>query len=70
MLISEHKLVEILSRSITEALKPTITILWLDDMRDPQRYFSKKIQKPEGTLYNNINYYQNNVFPNYEPNFV
>ena len=28
-----------------EKLKPEITVLWLDDMRNPQNYLSKKLDK-------------------------
>lgn len=49
--------------------KPTISILWLDDMRNPQRYFSKKDDKGVGTLYNNLEFYKK-LRKEYNPKFV
>ena len=46
-----------------------ITILWLDDQRDPNIYFKK--QKPTSNAWvRNNEYYQNNIFNQYTPNFI
>ena len=39
-------------------MKSHITVLWLDDMRDPVKYLKKKVTKDSGALYNNINFYR------------
>ena len=36
-----------------------LTVLWLDDQRDPQKYFAKKDEKGEGTLHDNLVFYSN-----------
>ena len=46
-----------------------ITVLWLDDMRDPMKYLKKKVTKDSGALYNNINFY-NKFMEKYDPEFV
>ena len=40
-------------------MKQNLTVLWLDDQRDPKTYFSKKDIKGEGTLHDNLMYYEN-----------
>lgn len=46
-----------------------LTILWIDDMRNPETYFKKKLDKTSGTLYNNITYY-NKIFNKYNVHFI
>lgn len=36
-----------------------LTVLWLDDQRNPLTYFKKKDEKGEGTLHDNLVFYQN-----------
>lgn len=47
-----------------------LDILWLDDQRDPIKYFKKKPTKEEGTLFRNLTYYKNNIFNRYNVNFT
>lgn len=47
-----------------------LEILWLDDQRDPIKYFKKKPSKEEGTLFRNLTYYKNNIFNRYNVNFT
>ena len=47
---------------------PTLNILWLDDVREPYSYFSVKRQS--GAWLRNYNYYTNNIFSKYNPNFI
>lgn len=47
-----------------------LEILWLDDQRDPIKYFKKKPTKEEGTLFRNLTYYKNNIFNRYNVNFT
>lgn len=49
--------------------KPNITILWLDDQREPNSYFQKE-RKNSGAWTRNNEYYQNNIFNQYNVNFV
>jgi len=49
--------------------KKHITVLWLDDMRDPIKYLKKKVTKDSGALYNNINFY-NELMQKYDPEFT
>jgi hypothetical protein len=46
-----------------------LDILWLDDQRDPVKYFKKKPTKEEGTLFRNLTYYKNNIFNRYNVTF-
>lgn len=50
-------------------MKQNLTILWLDDQRDPLKYFRKKDEKGEGTLHDNLIYYAN-LSKQYNLNFV
>lgn len=45
-----------------------INILWLDDQREPYNYFSKNSNS--GAWLRNHDYYANNVFNRYNPNFI
>ena len=54
---------------LTETDKSNMTILWLDDQRNPNDYF-KKQKLNSGAWVRNNDYYQNNVFNQYSPNFV
>ena len=45
-----------------------INILWLDDQREPYNYFSKN--SSSGAWLRNHDYYANNVFNRYNPNFI
>ena len=49
--------------------KKHLTILWLDDVRDPEKYFSKKVEKSSGTLFNNISFY-NDLREKYDLEFI
>ena len=49
--------------------KKPITVLWLDDVRDPQKYLMKKADKESGALDNNLKFY-NDFKSEYEPKFV
>lgn len=46
-----------------------ITILWLDDQREPYSYFKKK-KTDSGAWVRNNDFYQENIFNNYKPNFI
>ena len=46
----------------------TLKILWLDDIREPYSYFYKK--KTSGAYLRNYNYYTNNIFNRYNPEFI
>lgn len=46
-----------------------ITILWLDDEREPYSYFKKK-KKVTGAWVRNNNFYQENIFNKFKPNFI
>lgn len=46
-----------------------LKILWLDDQRDPIKYFKKKPNKDNVTLTRNFAYY-NNLFSKYNVNFT
>lgn len=50
-------------------MKSRITVLWLDDVRDPVKYLKKKVTKDSGALYNNINFY-NELMQKYDPEFT
>lgn len=52
----------------SDSRKP-ITVLWLDDVRDPEKYLSKKPDKNSGALYDNISFY-NNFMQTYSPKFI
>ena len=46
-----------------------LTILWLDDQRDPSTYF--KVKKPQSSVWvRNNDFYQNNIFSKYDVNFI
>ena len=46
-----------------------LTILWLDDQRDPNVYF--KVKKPQSAVWvRNNEFYQNNIFNKYNVNFI
>ena len=46
-----------------------LTILWLDDQRDPNKYF--KVKKPQSAVWvRNNNFYQNKIFNKYDVNFI
>lgn len=46
-----------------------LTILWLDDQRDPNTYF--KVKKPQSTVWvRNNDFYQNKIFNKYNVNFI
>jgi hypothetical protein len=47
---------------------PVINILWLDDVREPYSYFATERQS--GAWDRNYNYYTNNIFNHYNPNFI
>ena len=47
---------------------PVINILWLDDIREPYSYFANKRQS--GAWIRNYEYYNNNIFNRYNPNFI
>ena len=49
--------------------KKTINILWLDDIREPYTYFSKP-RLQSGAWKRNHEYYENNIFNQYNPNFI
>lgn len=71
--LTENDLHQIIQNTINKVLFENkinnITILWLDDQRNPNEYFKK--QKPtSGAWVRNNEYYQNNVFNQYSPNFV
>lgn len=46
-----------------------ITILWLDDQREPYSYFKKK-KTDSGAWVRNNDFYQENIFNNFKPNFI
>lgn len=46
-----------------------LEILWLDDQRDPIKYFKKKPDENNVTLTRNFNFY-NNLFKQYNVNFT
>lgn len=46
-----------------------IKILWLDDQREPYSYF-KKTRQGNGTWERNNEFYQNNIFNQYDVEFV
>ena len=46
-----------------------LEILWLDDQRDPIKYFKKKPNEKNETLTRNFNFY-NNLFKQYDVNFT
>lgn len=46
-----------------------LEILWLDDQRDPIKYFKKKPDESNVTLTRNFNFY-NNLFKQYNVNFT
>lgn len=46
-----------------------LEILWLDDQRNPIKYFKKKPNKENETLTRNFNFY-NNLFKQYDVNFT
>jgi len=62
IILTEEQINTILNR------KP-ITVLWLDDMRDPNKYLNKKADKESGALYNNLSFYQK-FKEEYNPEFV
>lgn len=61
--------------AINESAKKPITVLWLDDVREPYRYVNNYLdgsrlpKKPNGTLQNNIAFY-NGFKQKYKPTFV
>lgn len=50
-------------------MKQNLTVLWLDDQRNPLTYFKKKDEKGEGTLHDNLTYYSN-LNKQYSLNFI
>ena len=50
--------------------KRNITILWLDDMRNPLTYFAKKGKAAQSGAFVRNNEYYTDIFNQYEPNFV
>ena len=46
-----------------------LTVLWLDDQRNPQTYFNKKDEKGEGTFHDNLMFYKN-LRKKYDLSFV
>lgn len=50
--------------------KRNITILWLDDMRNPLAYFAKKGKAAQSGAFVRNNEYYTDIFNQYEPNFV
>lgn len=71
--ITKDDLFKIIKESVISILCENhmncITILWLDDQRNPNEYF-KKPKLTSGAWVRNNDYYQNNVFNQYSPNFV
>lgn len=55
--------------SSTDNYDNIITILWLDDQREPYSYFKKKKMNSKVWLRNN-DFYQKNIFNIYKPNFI
>ena len=53
-----------------EPNKENITILWLDDMRNPLTYFNKTGKAAQSGAFIRNNKYYSNVFNKYKPNFV
>lgn len=49
--------------------KKSLTILWLDDQRDPYKYFKKKADPTNIAQTRIFNYYQNNIFNKYDVKF-
>ena len=66
--LTEQQFISLCKNIIAEE-KDAISILWLDDMRDPQKYFQKKVIKNDGALYNNITFYKN-LLANKKANFI
>ena len=66
--INENQLKKILY-ALNEDSLPSLTILWLDDIRDPNKYFSKE-RLTSGAWVRNNDYYSNNIFNRYNVNFV
>ena len=57
--LTEQDLHNIVSSVITEIvgdIKPTLNVLWLDDMRSPEKYLSSN--KASGTFLRNMDFYQ------------
>jgi len=71
--LTENDLCKIIKESIKiilfESQMNNITILWLDDQRNPNEYF-KKSKLSSGAWVRNNDYYQNNIFNKYIPNFI
>ena len=71
--LTEQDLYQIIERSVNiilnEGVNNNIKILWLDDQRDPNVYF-KKPKLNSGAWVRNNDFYQNNIFNQYTPNFV
>lgn len=49
--------------------KPKVTVLWLDDKRDPLVYLKKKITKDTGTFHNTATFFKD-FMAKYDPEFV
>ena len=49
-------------------IKP-LTVLWLDDVREPEKYVKKTPKNVDGQFYKNITYYKN-LSEKYKLNFV
>lgn len=47
---------------------PVLNILWLDDIREPYSYFAT--QRQSNAWVRNYEYYTNNIFNQYNPNFI
>ena len=57
--LTEQDLHNIVSNAITEIVnntKPTLNVLWLDDMRSPEKYLSSN--KTSDTFLRNVDFYQ------------
>ena len=68
--LNESDFRNIVRNIVNEVLdRKQITVLWLDDLREPENYLKKKPDKQEGALYNNISFY-NQFKTQYEPRLV
>lgn len=50
-------------------MRQAISVLWLDDERDPYKYLCKKATDTGSTLYNNLTFY-NDFLKKYNPTFI
>ena len=67
--LTESDLYNIVKETIGKIVNNNVTVLWLDDQRNPEQYFKKPKLNSQAWVRNN-DYYQNNVFNQYSPNFV